>query len=96
MGQNLMELDTSKDPNGYLVITLNADYNPQPRLTIQSLPADVILRWPVVYTNFQLMNNADLRSTNWSQVAIMPGVESNDCIVTNSASAAAEFYRLQR
>lgn len=96
MGQNLMELDTDKDPNGYLVITLNPDYNPQPRLTIQSLPADVILRWPAVYTNFQLMNNADLRTTNWNQVTVTPAVENSDLVVTNPAAASVEFYRLQK
>ena len=96
LGNNLLDMDTTVDANSYLVIRLNPDYNPQPRLTIESLPADVKLRWLAVYSNFALMNNTDLRTTNWNQVGITPSVENTDLVVTSPAIGSEQFYRLQK
>jgi hypothetical protein len=96
LGNNLLDMDTTVDAGSYLVIHLNPDYNPQPGLTIRSLPADVVLRWPAVYSNFALMNNTDLRTTNWNPVGIAPSVENTDLVVTSPATGATRFYRLRK
>ena len=52
----------------YWVIKLASDMMPEPLLTISRAAADVMLTWPLPSTGFELEQNSDLTTTNWTGV----------------------------
>ncbi len=96
LGKNLLKLNTLTDTNGYLIIRLNEDENPQPALTIDTTTDAVILRWPATNTGFQLTSQAVLTGTNWTAVPITPAVDNSKLVVTSPVADSIQFYRLKK
>jgi uncharacterized delta-60 repeat protein len=55
----------------------------------------VVLRWPGVWTGFQLEESEDGLST-WKPVAASPSAEQTDTILSISPANHAQFFRLRR
>jgi hypothetical protein len=65
-----------------------------PVLTVQSALPNVILSWPVAYgTNFSLEQNADLTTTNWSNV-VQSVVVTNGFNTVTVPVPGNTFFRL--
>jgi hypothetical protein len=65
-------------------------------LSIAPAGANVILSWPASYlANFQLEENADTATTNWTSVAATPEIVGNYFQVTNAAAGGGKFFRLK-
>lgn len=67
-----------------------------PRLTLIAIPGGVRLAWPSPSPGFQLERNADLRTTNWMAVAIIPTDNGSEKIVEITPASGHWFYRLRK
>jgi len=77
---------------GYSAIGLN------PIVSIASWSStahQIVLSWSTNYPGFTLQSSTGLGSTNWTDCA-SPTVSGASYVVTNSMSAAAQFFRLKR
>jgi len=69
---------------------------PPPFLTVRRQSGSVIFSWPSAATGFTLVSITNLGSTNWISVSPSPVIVNGLYTVTNSATAPARFYRLQK
>ena len=69
---------------------------PAPQLCVASGPSNALISWTIPSTNFVLQQNADLTTTNWSNVTDAPARNFSTLQdqVTVSPSASCNFYRL--
>lgn len=68
---------------------------PPPVLTIAHVGTNLVrLQWATNDPPFSLQTSSNLSSTDWSAAAPAPAVVGTNNVVTNTASAAAQFYRL--
>jgi uncharacterized delta-60 repeat protein len=80
-------------PAGHIVRLLGD----KPVLNAQASPTgELILKWPVAYTNYVLQTSSNLLSTNWFTLTNSPIVTSNLCVVSNSITGANQFFRLTK
>jgi hypothetical protein len=68
---------------------------PVPRLEITTSENSVVLTWPSALTNFELQENTDLTSTNWTNVSIIPADDGTYRRLTLPVLLEKSFYRLQ-
>ncbi len=65
-------------------------------LNIQRLGTNVLLSWPGIFTNFNLVSSTDLDAPVWNLVSPLPSVVNGQNVVTNSIPGTAQrFYRLR-
>ena len=69
---------------------------PAPQLGVASGPSNAVISWTIPSTNFVLQQNADLTTTNWSNVtnATVRNLSALQDQVTVCPSAGYNFYRL--
>ena len=80
------------------VLVGNSAIGLNPALNIHSWSSTAhqfVLSWSTNYTGFTLQSSTDPGSTNWTDCA-SPTVSGASYVVTNSMSAAAQFFRLKR
>ncbi len=94
-GKNLLELLTSTDTSGYLLITLNPDEDPETPLFIHTVDDAVVLSWPASKTNFLLRSESKLIQPVWTPVGVTPVVADGYLVVTSPISGSVQFYRLE-
>lgn len=74
-----------------------AQVTPAPLLSIAQLGTNVVLSWTVPSADFTLQENANLTTTNWTNVTKAPSLNlttlQNQIIA--SALAGGRFYRLR-
>ncbi len=57
----------------------------------------LVLSWPTNAVGFTLQSRSDLNSSaNWTDSTDSPVIVADQYFVTNSISAAAQFYRLKK
>ncbi len=68
-----------------------------PRLSMRlSPPGAVIISWPASSTGFELEENLDLRTTNWSKVLTTPVMVGEEKQIVVPGSIGNRLYRLRR
>ena len=55
-----------------------------------------VISWPSPSTGFTLQQNANVGTTNWSNVGLTPSDNGTTLSVVVPASAGSEFYRLKK
>ena len=80
------------------VATLPGLIGVSPALSINSWSStahQLVLSWSTNYSGCTLQSSTDPGSTNWTDCA-SPAVSGASFVVTNSMSAAAQFFRLKQ
>jgi hypothetical protein len=65
-----------------------------PALGINYDGTNIIVSWPMLYSDYLLTSTTNLASTNWSVIPTPPAMVGNQWIVTNSTPVGTQFYRL--
>ncbi len=65
-----------------------------PVLTIESSQNQILIGWPLIWTNAVLQQNASLATTNWVTVTNSVNIVNDQWQVTVAAGGTNEFFRL--
>jgi len=94
VGGELFQISyTGGDGNDVVLTRLNTP--PPPILTIEQVATNAVrLLWPTNDPPFNLQTATNLAATNWFAATPPPTVLGTNHVVTNSVTAAHQFYRL--
>jgi hypothetical protein len=68
-----------------------------PSLTISRAEQNVVLSWPTNASGFTLQSALNVNPPiNWIDCTNVPAIVGTQCMVTNIASNAFQFYRLKK
>jgi beta-glucosidase len=66
---------------------------PQPAITLTG--TNVLISWPNTVNSWSLQTTPALLPATWSTIGVSPSLLNSEFVVTNAASAPAQFYRLE-
>jgi uncharacterized repeat protein (TIGR03803 family) len=69
---------------------------PLPTLVIAPTADQLVISWPASAPNFVLQTAPDLSSGSWSSITNGIATNGPNCVLTNSLSSQAAFFRLQQ
>jgi hypothetical protein len=94
VGRELFQISyTGGDGNDVVLTRLITP--PPPTLAIERVGTNLVrLLWPTNDPPFSLQTTTNLAATNWTPATPLPTVVGTNHIVTNSVTAAGQFYRL--
>ena len=69
---------------------------PLPTLVVAATSSQVVISWPASAANFVLQTTSDLSSGSWSNITSEIFTNGPNCVLTNTLSSQAAFFRLQQ
>ncbi len=80
--------------SGTLSVFINASIFPTPTLAIKQLAKNLVMSWSSSWTNWTLLQNTNLTTTNWTIFTGTIGNDGTNKIATNSLTTGNKYFRL--